>query len=98
MQDFNYIVQAYCRGCARIKFIRRGKYEVIRAEDNQIIGPSELASMLELGVKLEMGIVMRQRTADEKKCPRCGHINLQVTADSGWIEWQVIPHLLHTDK
>jgi hypothetical protein len=69
-------------------FIERGDYDVISAEDNQIIRRSDLIAM-EPGMKLEMSIVMRQKTANQQKCPRCDHINLQVASRNGWIEWQV---------
>ena len=81
-----------------VSYIKRGDYEVIRAEDSQIIGPSELASMVQPGMKLKISIVMRQRVADQRICPRCRYINLQVTA-SGWIEWQVSSHItIHADN
>lgn len=69
---------------------------MVRAEDNQIIGPSELADTVESGIKLEMGILMRQGTAfrDTKdKCPRCGHMNQNATIDHDWIEWRVPPNI-----
>jgi hypothetical protein len=64
---------------------------VIRAEDNRIVGPSELASAVEPGMKLEMSILLWKATAflDKGKCPRCRHINLDVTVDHGWIQWKV---------
>ena len=68
-------------------FIERGDYEVIRAADSQVIGHSEFPSAVAPGMKLEMSIVMWQRMADRKRCPRCGYINLQVPASNGWIEW-----------
>jgi hypothetical protein len=81
-----------------VSYIERGAYEVIRAEDSQIIGPSELASMAQPGMKLEISIVMRQRVADQRKCPRCGYINLRA-AVRGWIEWQVSSHItMHKDN
>ena len=66
---------------------------MMRAEDNQIIGPSELANTVESGKKLEMGILMRRGTAPKDKCPRCGHMNLNATIDHGWIEWRVPPNI-----
>jgi hypothetical protein len=75
------------------QFIERGDYEVLRTEDHQIISPSELASTVQPGMKLEITIVLRPDTAfqDTKdKCPRCRHINLNVTPDRGWIQWKVL--------
>jgi hypothetical protein len=89
IQDFDYIVQVHCKDRVGINFIERGDYEVLHAEDSEIIGPSELASTVAPGMKLEMSIVMRQSTADQTRCPRCGYYNPQVAACSGWIEWQV---------
>jgi len=65
---------------------------VIRAEDNQIVDPGELASTAEPGLKLEMSIVLRQGTTFQdakEKCPRCLHMNLDATVDHGWIQWKV---------
>jgi hypothetical protein len=90
-QDFDYIVRVHCKNRIGIDFIERGDYEVMRAEDSHIIGQSDLASTVESGMRLEMGIVMRKITADQKKCPRCGHTNSNVVANNGWIEWQVLP-------
>lgn len=50
------------------------------------------------GMKLEMSIVMRQRVADQKKCPRCSHINSRVPTNSDWIEWQVSPNSMRIDN
>jgi len=85
-RDFDYVIQVHCRDHQGCDFIARGDYEIIRAEDFQIIQPSEFASAVQSGVKLEMSIVMWQKTADERKCPRCGHINFPPTAINGWIE------------
>lgn len=72
--------------------MERGDYQVIGAKDYQIIIPSEFASAVEAETILEMSIILRQRTLfQENKCPRCDHINPNVTADSGWIEWKVLP-------
>jgi hypothetical protein len=59
---------------------------MICADDSQIINPSEFASKVEPGMVLEMSIVLRQTNAhsyNEKKCPRCGHVNSNVTAYRG---------------
>ena len=58
-----------------------------------MIGPSEFASTVEPGMVLEMSIVLRQKIPfqdNKETCPRCGHFNLNVTANSGWIEWKVV--------
>jgi hypothetical protein len=60
--------------------------------DNQTIDPLELASKVESGVVFEMGIVLRKPTAYQKQCPRCRHMNSTVTAEGGWIAWQVPPN------
>ena len=70
--------------------MEQGDYEVVRAEDSQTIDPTEFPNAMEGGTKLEMSIVMRQRTANQTKCPRCSHMNSQLAADRGWIEWQVL--------
>ena len=64
----------------------------MRAEDGQIISPSELASTVQPGMQLEMSIVMRRGMDDQKKCPRCHQINSQAPVNSGWIEWRVSKH------
>jgi hypothetical protein len=90
---FDYVVQVHCKDRVGINFIQRGDYEVLHAKDNQIIDPSEFASTVEPGMKLEMSIVMRQSTADQTRCPRCGYFNSQVAVCDGWIDWQVFPNL-----
>lgn len=73
--------------------MERGDYQVIRADNNQVIGWSELPNTVESGMILEMSIILRQETAfqnTKEKCPRCGHVNLNVTANRGWIEWKVL--------
>ncbi|KIM74362.1 hypothetical protein PILCRDRAFT_828352 [Piloderma croceum F 1598] len=88
-KDFHYIVQVHCRNRVGIDFIERGDYEVICAENSQIVRPSELAHTVQPGMKLEMSILLRPEIAfqDAKEtCPRCHHINLNATVDLGWIQ------------
>ena len=69
--------------------MRRDDYEVIRAEDSQIVDPSKLASMVEPGTVLEISIFLRQNIDpqdDKTKCLRCGHKNMN---SSDWIHWKV---------
>jgi hypothetical protein len=66
---------------------------VIRAQDSHTIGPSEFADMVEPGMVLEMSTILRQKIAfqdNKATCPRCGHVNLNASANSGWIEWKVL--------
>jgi hypothetical protein len=72
---------------------------MMRSEGNEVISPSEFASTVEPGMVLEMNIILRKQSdfqANKEKCPRpqCRHINLNVTATHGWIEWQVLLFLL----
>jgi hypothetical protein len=90
--DFNYIVQIHCKNRIGTHFIKQGDYKVICSEDSQIVGLSELASMVEQGMKLEMSIVLWQQTNFQdikEKCPRCHHINVNATVDQAWIQWKV---------
>jgi hypothetical protein len=78
--------------------VERGDYQVLRAEDSQMINRSEFARMVEPGMLLEMTIVMRQNTAfheNKGKCPRCRHMNLNATITNGWIEWHVSVQFLY---
>jgi hypothetical protein len=88
-QEFDYVVQGYCRDRVGMQFIKRGDYEVIRAEDSQIVGPSELASMVTAGMKLEMSILVWQGATTKEKCPRCNHINSNAATHHGWVQWKV---------
>jgi len=92
-QDFDYIVQGHCRDRFGGDFIARGDYEVMCAVDNQIVGPSKLASTVESGMKLEMGIVMRAFQHTKGKCPRCRHVNSHATVNRVWIDWRVPPNI-----
>jgi hypothetical protein len=70
---------------------------VIRAADNQIIDPSELANKVESGTVLEMSIVLRKLTVYQEVCPRCHYINSDITTGGGWVEWQVLLISAHID-
>jgi hypothetical protein len=66
---------------------------MIRAEDSRFINPAEFASKVVSEMVLETSIVLRAQTSfedNEEKCPRCGHINRNVAAHCGWIEWKVL--------
>lgn len=79
--------------------MERGDYEVLHAEDCQVIDRSEFSSRVEPDMVLEMAIVMLETTAlqDNKgKCPRCPHVNLNATVTNSWIEWQVHLNYVHT--
>jgi hypothetical protein len=63
------------------------EYQVLRAEDSQVIRRSEIATV-RAEMILEMSIVLRQIFQETKgKCPRCNHIDLNPTVNGGWIEW-----------
>lgn len=95
-QSFDYIINGYCKDRAGNRFIKRGEYEVVGNQDNQIISRSQFPGVVKSGMILEMSIIVRQRTTtlqDHKRtCPRCGHYN---SSGSGWIEWQVHFDSLH---
>ena len=62
---------------------------MVHPGNGQIIERSNLASMVEPGMVLEMSINLRQKEEvqiGEEKCPRCGYINTNGTITSGWIE------------
>jgi hypothetical protein len=66
----------------------------MRSEDSRVINHTEFASTVRPGMVLEMNIILRKNSnfqANKEKCPRpqCRHINLNVTATNGWIEWRV---------
>ncbi|KIM80413.1 hypothetical protein PILCRDRAFT_9594 [Piloderma croceum F 1598] len=90
-KDFDYILTGYCQGSIGIRYIEQGEYKMIHAEDSQFINPAEFASEVVSGMLLETSIVLRPQTSfeDNEKCPRCGHINRNVAAYCGWIEWKV---------
>lgn len=95
-KDFHYIINGHCKNHFGHHFVEEGDYTIIRTTDNYIMDPSELANEVESEMIFEMSIVIWQRRAYQKKCPRCGHINMNaVTTESGWIEWQVPPGFVH---
>ena len=77
--------------------MKQGDYQVNHVEDSQAIGPSEFPNMLEPDMKLEMSIILRQRIAGQKTCPRCGHMNSRVAEHMNWIEWWVASSLHAAD-
>ena len=89
-QEFDFVFKSYCRkNRFGDRHVRRDDYEVIRAQDSQIIDPSELATTVEPGMVLEISIFLRQNMAlqdDKTKCLRCGHINPDA---HDWIHWKV---------
>jgi hypothetical protein len=78
--------------------VRWGDYEVIRAEDGQVVQPSEFASTVVPGMVLEIGIILRQNESfqyGKQKCPRCKNNNLN-PVNNGWIEWKVFLNITGT--
>ena len=66
---------------------------MVHPDDGQVIKRSDLASVVEPGMILEMTIVLRQNLTFQivnEKCPRCGHINAKSVINSSWIEWKVV--------
>ena len=63
---------------------------MIRAADNQIVDPSELADKVESGTVLEMSIVLRKMTVYREECPRCHYMNPNIITGGSWVEWQVL--------
>lgn len=95
---FDYVINGYCKNRAGVRFIERGDYEVMKAENGQIIGRSDFAAAVEEGVVLEMIIVLRQKAAFQKRkemCPRCGHEAFYTMPHGSWSEWKVLIILLH---
>jgi hypothetical protein len=90
-KDFHYIIDGHCKNRPGRRFIERGDYEVMR--DGQTINPSELASNAQPGAVLEMSIILRTTTALQEQCPRCGYLNSDVVANSGWVECRNCPGL-----
>jgi hypothetical protein len=91
-QGFDHILRGYFKDRIGQDYVERGDYHVLRAEDSQVINPSELASTVEPGMVIEMSIILRQKFAigdNEKACPRCRYINSSRKLINGWIEWQV---------
>ena len=90
-QDFDYVINGYCKNRIGDHFIKRGAYQVVRAADGRVISSSEFAAKVKSGMKIEISIVLRQNSdfQDAKtKCPRCHHININVVSGGGdWIEW-----------
>ena len=91
LQDFDYVINGYCKNRIGDHFIKRGAYQVVRAADGRVISASEFAAKVKSGMKIEISIVLRQNAdfQDAKtKCPRCRHINFNVVSGGGdWIEW-----------
>ncbi|KIM85575.1 hypothetical protein PILCRDRAFT_338021 [Piloderma croceum F 1598] len=95
-EDFHHIINGHCKGRFGNRFVARGDYMLIQADNSQVIIPSECASQVESGMVLEMSIVLRDDVLfvldhDKNKCPRCGHINSGATTRSGWIECRGCP-------
>jgi hypothetical protein len=64
----------------------------VRTIDSGSITRSEFTSVVEPGMSVELSIIVRQTVLlqeDKEKCLRCGFSNSIVTAQDGWIEWQV---------
>jgi hypothetical protein len=76
------------------RFIQQGDYEVVHSAESEKISRSKFASVVEVGMVLEMSIILRQDAAfqdNKETCPRCRHINRNIinTASNSWIKWQV---------
>lgn len=91
-QDFDYIINGYCKGHFGSRFVQRGDYIVICSKDGQIIDRSAFPKAANSGIILELSILIRQKTPFQdnmQKCPRCGYFNSSATIYNDWIEWQV---------
>jgi hypothetical protein len=75
--------------------VESGDYGIIRTRDNKFIERSEFPNSVEPGMMVEMSIILLEEKPvlypkGKSKCPRCSHINVFVTANSGWIDWEVL--------
>ncbi|KAF7977373.1 hypothetical protein HWV62_3975 [Athelia sp. TMB] len=83
----------YCVKSVGGPLIQRGDYKILKPDDDQIIDPSQIGTVLQPGVTVEMGIVLREQAGDmeaggEYKCPRCRHMNIRIITNSGWVNCQ----------
>jgi hypothetical protein len=88
-QGFDHIVKGYFKNRVGRQYVERGDYHVLQPESSEIISRLEFASTVKAGMVLEMSIILRRETYqdNEKKCPRCHHLNLVATLHGCWIEW-----------
>jgi hypothetical protein len=78
--------------------VKQGDYQIIHAEDGQMISPLEFAKTVRPGMTLEMSIVLRRRTTlphSKMQCPQCEYIHSTINTAYGWIEWQVASNLIY---
>ena len=85
------MITGFCTSFAGEEIIQRGDYRLLKPDDDQVIQPSNLYIVAQAGKTLEMSIVLHQQrhgnSRDERKCPRCKHINRKIITASGWISW-----------
>jgi hypothetical protein len=62
-QDFDYIINGYCKDRVGNHFVERGDYQLVRANGSQTVRRSEFAGVVEPGMVLEMCIILHQQTA-----------------------------------
>ncbi|KAF7982771.1 hypothetical protein HWV62_26680 [Athelia sp. TMB] len=92
-QDFHLVIAGHCSNFAGYSIIQRGDYQILKSEDGQAIDRSELSTIVQPGMTVEMSIVLRQQmkemASDEQCiCPRCGHMNSDASIASDWVNCQ----------
>ncbi|KAF7969335.1 hypothetical protein HWV62_27727 [Athelia sp. TMB] len=92
-QDFHLVIAGHCSNFAGDSIIQRGDYQILKSEDGQAINRSELSTIVQPGMTVEMSIVLRQQmkemASDEQCiCPRCGHMNSDASIASDWVNCQ----------
>ncbi|KZP13559.1 hypothetical protein FIBSPDRAFT_131739 [Athelia psychrophila] len=89
-QDFNVVITGFCKYSAGGMLIQRGAYRILSSDDEEFINPTDISTVLQPGMTLEMSIVLREPAAEryggeEHRCPRCNHINSKVITVSRWV-------------
>ena len=91
-QSFDFVLKQFCKKRPENHYVERGDYQVISAEDDKVMAPSDF-SAVGPGTHLAISIILRRRTnsrINERKCPQCGLINSTATRSAGWIDWEVV--------
>ncbi|KAF7971158.1 hypothetical protein HWV62_21978 [Athelia sp. TMB] len=94
LQDFHVVISGFCKGFAGDLLVEGGDYRILKTDNDEVIKPSQLSSMIQSGMTVEMSIELHQFVQEEsgdedRTCPRCDHVNVETITITGWMSWQV---------
>jgi hypothetical protein len=67
-------------------FVERGDYRLVHGPRKSILDPAGWNLLNKVRLKVEMSMVLRRRTDDKARCPRC-RTRSDALSVSRWVVW-----------